>query len=201
MSMQFNHRRAALALVTATALAGCYHSTEMAATWRAPEARPIRFQRPIAVFATNDETLRRTVEDEIVASVPRAEPSYKLLKVADLGDAEIREQLAQRGFDGAIIMRVVNVEKRLAYVPGTYWYPSPYPFNGYWRSSWLAPYDPGGYVAEDQVVSIETQIYALASDQLIWAGRSETTNPSSVRKLGRSVVKHVMHALEKDGLR
>jgi hypothetical protein len=47
---------------------------------------------------------------------------------------------------------------------------------------------------------METQIYSLANDKLVWAARSETTNPSSVNKLGDSVLRHVMHELEKENL-
>jgi hypothetical protein len=197
----WQRRTAILALATAVFTSACFHTTEMAATWRAPEAQPIRFEKPIAVFVTKDGSLRRTMEDEIVAKVPHAVPSYKVLNVEDLSEKEIRGRLAERGYDGVILMQVVQVENRTTYVPGAYWYSSPYSFNGNWYSSWQSPYDPGGYYAEDKVVSIETQIYSLANDQLIWAGRSETTNPQSVRKLGHSVVKHVMHSLDKEQLR
>ena len=189
------------AIVTAVVTLGCYHSTQMAATWRAPEAQPLQFQKPIAVFVTKDGALRRTIEDEIVAKVPRAIQSYQVLNVEDLDSKEIRARLAERGFDGAILMQVVRVDQVPSYVPGAYWYASPYSFNGNWYDSWRSPYDPGGYYTEDTVVSIETQIYSLANDNLIWAGRSETTNPRSVRKLGHSVVKHVLRSLEKDQLR
>ena len=52
----------------------------------------------------------------------------------------------------------------------------------------------------DRIVAIETQVYSLPNDRLVWAARSETTNPRSVTKLTDSVIKHVMNALQKDGL-
>jgi hypothetical protein len=55
-------------------------------------------------------------------------------------------------------------------------------------------------VTQDRVVSIETQIYSLKNDKLLWAARSETTNPRSVSRLGDSVIRHVIKALHKDGL-
>ena len=44
---------------------------------------------------------------------------------------------------------------------------------------------------------METQIYALATDKLVDAARSETTNPRSVNKLIDSVLRHVMEELQK----
>jgi hypothetical protein len=191
-------------VVTSTALsAACYHSTELAATWHEPNPKPLHFRKTIAVFVTKSETFRRTMEDKLAAEFPNTVASYKVLKATDVSDgsdgAKIRQQLAREGFDGAIIMRVVNVDQRLTYTPGTYWYGPPYySFAGYWGTAWGYPYDPG-YVNEDVIVSIETQIYSLQNDKLIWAGRSETTNPRSVNRLGDSVIKHVKQKLEKQG--
>jgi hypothetical protein len=98
------------------------------------------------------------------------------------------------------MMRVVDVEDRVTYTAGSYWYGAApyYSFAGYWRNAWGYPYDPG--FVTDRVVSIETQIYSLTNDKLLWAARSETTNPKSVNKLGDSVIKHVVKELRKEGL-
>ncbi len=192
---------AAAAVAAAVALTGCYHSTQMAATWADPSAHSLRFQHPIAVFVTTSETMRRSVEDRMASKFSNATPSYRVLTTVDsTNGAQVRQQLAGMGFDGAIIMRVVAVTDKLAYVPGSYWYGGPYySFAGYWGTAWGYPYDPG-YVTQNQIVSMETQIYALAADKLVYAARSETTNPSSVNKLIDSVLRHVMEELQKENV-
>jgi hypothetical protein len=194
-------RYTAAAFAAAVSLAGCYHSTQMAATWHDPSARSLRFQHPITVFVTTSETMRRSVEDRMASKFQNATPSYRVLTTIDsTNGAQVRQQLAGMGFDGAIIMRVVDVTDKLTYVPGSYWYGGPYTsFAGYWGTAWGYPYDPG-YVAQDRIVSMETQIYALASDKLVYAARSETTNPRSVNKLVDSVLRHVMEELEKENV-
>jgi hypothetical protein len=119
----------------------------------------------------------------------------------DIGDGtKVLHQLDEAGYDGAIIMDVVNVANVVSYTPGTYWYGPPYySFAGYWGTAWGYPYDPG-YISTNVVVSIETQIYNLRTDKLIWAARSETTDPKSVGKLGDSVLRHVMRELQKEGM-
>ena len=57
----------AASLVACMSLAACYHSTQLAGTWRDPNAGPIHFAHPIAVFATTSETFRRMMEDKIAA--------------------------------------------------------------------------------------------------------------------------------------
>ena len=51
---------------------------------------------------------------------------------------------------------------------GDYWYPY----------AWDT-----GYLQTDTTVQIETIVYALKGEVLIWSGVSESTNPGSVRKL------------------
>ena len=183
------------------ALSGCYHSTRLAATWRDPAAGPIRFRQPVVVFVSKDAVFRRTMEDNLASHFPNAVQSYRILSDNEMTDGtRVLRLLDQKGYDGAIVMDVVNVTNVVNYTPGTYWYGPPYySFAGYWGTAWGYPYDPG-YVSSNTVVSIETQIYSLKSDKLIWAARSETTDPRSVGKLGDSVMRHVMQELRKEGL-
>lgn len=187
------------ALSAPLVLSGC-HSTQLAATWHDPAARPINFHKNVAVFVSKDEATRRYVEDKIAAKFPNTVPSYSILPAGDsIGRQEIAARLKDAGYDGAFIMRVVDVTVTPTYSPGTYWYGTPYGFAGYWGMAWAYPYDPA-YVAVDQVVSVETQIYSLQNDKLIFAARSETTNPASVRKLTDSVLRHISDRLRRDGL-
>jgi hypothetical protein len=188
-------------LLLAPVLAACYHKTELAATWRDPTSPPLHFQHGVAVFATNDVALRRSVEDKLASQFPNMTPSYRALPTIDSATTGANAAIALRGsgFDGAIIMRVTDVAMQPNYVPGAYWYDRPYGFAGYWGASWATPYDPG-YIVADKIVTIETQIYSLANDKLIFAARSETTNPKDAKALTDSVIRHIRQQLRKDGL-
>jgi len=193
-----------LNLTTALPLAfvlvsGCWRRTEMAAVWHEPGSAVLNFNRTVAVFATTDEAMRRSVEDELAMKFPNSVPSYRLVpRAADVDKEQILPQMRSAGFDGAIVMRVTNVSERLTYQPGTYW-GSPYGFGGYWGSAWAYPYNPG-YVSTTQIVTVETNIYNLKSDRLVFAARSETSDPSSVGKLIRSVMRHINEELKKSGM-
>jgi hypothetical protein len=198
--MRTSHTRHLIAFAAlAGGLAGC-HSTHLAATWRDPTAAPVHFNRTVVAFATTDETLRRVVEDKMATKIANAVPSYRLEASGKSADtAAIRRRFADQGFDSAVIMRVADVTAGTVYANNTYWYGQRYGFGYSWGSAWGYPYDPGYYYG-DRIVTIETQVYSLADDRLVWAGRSETTNPKSVGKLTDSVIKHVLKALHNDGV-
>lgn len=197
--MQTRSMMAITAAATLALASGC-HSTQLAATWAEPNAGPVAFHKTVAVFVTKDEALRRSVEDKIAASFPNGIASYRVIPNIENADkSAILDQLRGTGFDGAVMMRVVDVTTAPAYVAGNYWYASPYTFSGYWGAAWAYPYDPG-YFAADQIVSVETQVYSLSQDKLIYAARSETTNPASAKKLTDSVIRHVRENMKKRGL-
>jgi hypothetical protein len=85
--------------------------------------------------------------------------------------------------EGAVIMRVVSKDQELNYSPGTSWYGA-YPqygsFGGYWGYGWGMAYDPG-YLRTDTIVMVETLVYSLVQDKLLWAGQSKTTNPTNIK--------------------
>jgi hypothetical protein len=178
--------------------AGCWRRTEIVATWHEPGSGRLNFNRTVAVFATTDESMRRSVEDELVMKFPNATPSYRVVpKAADVDKESILQHMRDAGFDGAVVMRVTEVKDKVTYYPGTYWGPG-YGFGGYWGSSWAYPYNPG-YVNTTQIVTVETNIYSLRDDKLVFATRSETSDPSSVGKLIRSVMRHINEELKKNG--
>ena len=177
-------------------LTGC-NRTQLAAIWNDPTARRPAFHRTVAVFATTDEMLRRTVEDRLASRFPNAVPSYRVLPGSSSADhTNIVRALSDSGFDGAIVMRLIAVNEKVTYAPGTYWYASPYTFSGYWNMAWASPYDPG-YASVSTIYTAETEIYDVQSEKLVFGARSETTDPATVPKLVDSIMRHINAELEK----
>jgi hypothetical protein len=52
----------------------------------------------------------------------------------------------------------------------------------------------------DTIVSIETNVYSVTEDKLLWSGLSETFNPANTVQLVTDVAKAVRGALQKQGL-
>jgi hypothetical protein len=72
-------------------------------------------------------------------------------------------------------------------------------YYGFYQYSW-------GYIHwpvitnENVQFTLETRLYDIKSESLLWAGESQLTNPETTGKAIGQVVKGVMQALEKNGL-
>ena len=182
------------------ALAAC-ESTRITSSWRDPEAGPARFEKVAALALMPSESGRREAEDEMVKRIRRATavPGYSLFEPKELEDHEaVKGKLRASGFDGVVVLRLVKAEKEYSWSPGDY-PASYYSFSSYYRMARPATYDPG-YLQSTTVVRVETNIYSLANDKLVWACLSETTEPDGASGLVASVASAVADELESEGL-
>jgi len=147
-----------------------------------------------------DEGVRRKAEDRMAERIPGAMASYKVLSSEDLRNREqAKAKVREQGFDGAIVMRLAGVDRSTTYVPGqAYVVPTGYgSMWGYWGYGWGTMYQPG-YVEQNTVVEIETNLYSIAEDKLIWAGRSQTYDPQSAAQVIQEVVDATLAKMKHD---
>jgi hypothetical protein len=183
-------------------------STKFVSTWKNPAFGLVDMDgKKIAAFIVSaDDSMRLGPEETLAAEMRRrgidCVAGYTVLPGELAKDQEqAKEFLARAGITGAVMMRVVSREKETRSAPGTAWYSAGYypSFWGYWNYGWTAVYAPG-YTRSDTIVSIETLVYSIERDQLVWAGMSETTNPRDVRKLARQLVDAAGKEMRKAGL-
>ncbi len=199
--------RATLAAVT-LALFACA-TTTFQSTWRSPDARPLRLsgRKVVAVFLSKDPALRRRAEDamarEISARGATGVPAYTVLSDEDIKDREgSKEKVEKLGFSGAVVMRLVGSETQYSYQPaGGVWVGPHYHhfWGGYWGWGWGSVWAPG-YLEVDKVVKVETLVYSLEQDQLVWAGVSKTLNPEAIESFIAELATAVTKQMAKDGL-
>jgi hypothetical protein len=65
---------------------------------------------------------------------------------------------------------------------------------------WAVPVADGAGVPTDTIVTIETLIYSLRQNKLVWAGRSKTTNPQDVAALVKKLSAEAAKELQRQGL-
>ncbi len=176
--------RVPTAAVLLLGLAGCTASTRFTNTWKAPDAAPLSVKSGdlvVAMVISKAETTRRSGEDALAAELQkrglRPIPSFTLIPLDEVNDREkALAAVRDSGAAAVFAMRPVAVNKEQTYVPPTYM-GGPYggwgPYYGY---GWGAAYSPG-YVVTETVVRVETLVFDLRQDKLLWAGQSETTNP------------------------
>jgi hypothetical protein len=178
--------------ILAALLAACA-STRIVDSWKDPSFDPAQFQKTLVVFQHPDPGVRRSVEDEMARDIPHAVPAYTVLSDSEVRNIDrVKERVRELGFDSAVVMRYIGVDKEVTYEPP---HPigAPYPYYMYdfwpfWAYGWTAAWEPG-YVRTDRIVKIATYIYDLRQDKLVWTSESETFNPSSLRTAVAEVVK------------
>ena len=192
-----------VALVALIGLTGC-SGTRLTDVWRDPGYTGGPF-RQVAVFVLGtDPAVRKLVEDEFARRLPistRGMGGYGIVPEAEQGDVgKARDRLRAGGFDGAMIARLVGVEGprpwsagSLQQVPVSYrtlenYYVSTYQETE--RSSDLRP----------TVVRVQMNLYAVASEALVWSAASRTFNPDETRDVAGDVAKLVVEDLQKAGI-
>ena len=179
--------------------------TKMVDSWKDPAAGPVEFKKVVVFFLNKDRTVRGIGEEEMVRQVTStaAVPSIALFPDLDRKDVDrITAQLKDRKFDGAILMRILNVDETVTVSPGIR--PAYYvSFASYYN--YLVPaldYYPGLPSKEetDRKVTVETVVYSLIENRLIWVGMSETSNPDTIRELITGNAPVVARSLRESGV-
>jgi hypothetical protein len=195
-------------ILAAVMMSACA-TTGFVSTWKAPDAAPLQVSgsKVAAVVMIRNEAARRAAEDalarEITAHGAQGVAMYTIAPEARPDNEQaVRAAVEGAGVAGAIVMRPVGKEKEVVSTPVAYGGPM---YGGYWGGyygyGWGSPYAYGATeIRTDTIVSIETLVYSLRQNKLVWAGQSKTTNPTGVDELVKETSAAVAMQLQKQGL-
>ena len=175
-------------------------------TWRASEvgAQSFAGKKVAAVVISDDESLRVSSEEALVRELAgrgvQGVAAYRLVPKEALRKAETARPFFERaGLEGVIILRPVSLERQRTYTPDMWAMPSYGTLWGYYGYGW-GSVTTGGYITDTTVLTVETLIFSIPRDRLIWAGVSETEHPESVQKVVADLVRSAAKELKKQGL-
>lgn len=205
-------RRRALLLAPLLALAfafssglGCGASTRLTAVW-VPEAAPPGGVRDVLVLGIGrTPTERRLFEDRFASALREhgvaATASYRLLPSDErLTERELREAVRSGEHDAVVLARLLAVDRETTYVPPSAGVSVGYAGGpwGYYGHGWGVTRSPG-YVKTTTIVRLETRLYGVADEALLWSAQSDTFSPSSAAETVESVTRAVVKRLVADG--
>jgi hypothetical protein len=155
---------------------------------------------------TSDEGSRRAAEDILARKLTergaQGVPSYTLIDRSAASDVErTKKELAAAGVEGVVIMRVLGEKERTRVTyNGAPWGFAPYSrFSSYWGFGWGAPYSPTEVTTTTEL-RIETLVYSLTRDELLWAGTSRTVDPGKISSLVDEVADTAAKEMTKQGV-
>jgi len=164
-------------------------------SWNAPDAAGVSFagKKVAALVMTKDQNLRISSEEQLVRELKArgidALATYRMMPQEESTSAEkARPWIERAGVEGVVALRPFSAERVRTYSPATWTTTSYSTLWGYYGYGWTSYYDPGG-VRDDTTLVVETLVYSVPRDMLLWAGVSTTTNPKEAQAFISSLVK------------
>jgi len=164
---------AALALV-----AGCATS-QLVSQQANPDYVGKHFKSVMVVAVTQDDLVRRTFEDRMVAQLAKRGtkgiPSYAVVSRGQVEEAELRQAVARSGAEGVIVTRVTRIDRSSGTVPGgTVMVGIGGGFYGYYSTVWqTVTVAPEKITGPSWTVS-ETRLFDTRNGALAWTGVMDT---------------------------
>jgi len=181
------------------------NSTKIASSWKEPDKQVDldKLNKILVVALLKNENSRYLAETEMVKFLDgKGFASFDYLKASFNKSDEnaLREKIKNDGFDGAITMRLIDVEKERNYtlsnIGPNRWNPISFP-NYYYRN-W-----PGnqadGYFLTTKTFLVEIAIFSILEDKIIWTSETKTINPAGVEQMTKEISKVLYKRMVKEG--
>ena len=181
-----------LCAVLSLLAAGCA-ATKVQQIWRDDSLGAARPAKVLVIALVRNQTARRSIESEFAkrlrAKGMTAAESFREVPAEDLGSDAAREAvlgaLQRDGADAVLVSRLIAVRREKETIPGmtiTSGFGMPMGSYGAWGgysavvASFPGPTAPTtqGYSHERKFLVMETQIFDVKSEKLVWAARTET---------------------------
>jgi len=208
MLVQNRFARISTIAVLLSVSASLVAAPKFTSVWKSPDADQVSFagKKVAALVITKDDSLRVAGEDGLVRELTgrglTAVATYTIAPKEELLSADRAKGWFERAhIEGVVAMRPVSKDKRETYTEATWIDPFYNSFWGYYGYGWssMPTYIPG-YVDVDTFVVVETTIYSIPRNKLIWAAVSETKNPKDLRAFLKDLSSAVVKELHKQGL-
>lgn len=192
-------------LLSAAALAG----PKFTSTWKAPDAAGISFagKKVAALIISDDQDLRTSGEEALVRELAaigltQGVASYRMVPREELRDPDKAKGWYERAaVEGVVAMRLVKADTRQTWTPSLWsspTYSSLWSYYGYgWSNVYV--YDPGS-TRTDTVAIVETLVFSVPQNKLLWAGVTETMNPKDAQRTIKDIVTATVKEMRKQGL-
>ncbi len=210
-----------IGIVTILVVASCATtSTKMTETWKAPDFKTKHFKKLLVLGITQDGVDRRMFEDSMAKALTnegaKSIPSYTVLpNGGKLNEATVTQVVKKYKYDGVIVTKLITVSTDIKHVPAESYvqpYQAGYPANYYDRGydGFYAPGYYNHYAVSYEIVTIpayniktntaviETNLYDIETQNLVWSGRSATINPLSASNAIPSITAAIAKKLKEE---
>ena len=196
-----NALRAALLSSVASLLVGCA-STSLQSAWYDTSYAGGPFRKILVVGVGASIADRRVFEDsfaqQLTAAGTQGIPGYQFLPDdARQNEPGWNQGIAASGCDGLLLVRVLGVDTKTqvstTMVPGPVYFG---PYGRVWGPQMVAVPE----VTQYDVADVETDLFDAKTKRVVWAGTTQTFNPTTVAKETPGFAKIIIGQLAARGL-
>ncbi len=196
-------RRLFVALFIFAATAWLAAAPKFLAVWKSPEVSRLNFamKKVAALVITDSQSLQMSGEEalarELIERNVNGTATYRIVPREELKSAEKAKAWFERmKVDGVVALRPVKRETEQQYSP-VIWSSGYYPdFWGYYGYGWTNVYAiPTG--RDSTIITVETLVYDLTRNQLVWAATSETRDPKTLQDFVKDLVNAAVKEMKK----
>jgi len=195
-------------------LVSCSPSTKISSSIKTSVEPPKQYQKIGIIAMVPKVENRATVEVALVETCiekkikaiatfgifPFAGKTQELRKTLD--EKEVKEIFKRRvneyHLDAVLIITILDKRKETQYVPGNSFSVGipvyGYNYYNYYSYAYSTVYSPGYYVTNSSYF-VESNLYDVATEKLIWTGQTKTENPESIEVESSRFAKLIINEL------
>ena len=203
--MRRSTRTGVTALAIVVSVAALSAAVRFTSTFKSLDAGAVSFagKKVAALVISNDDSLRVSGEESLVRELNargmQAVATYRIAPREELRHPETAKPWFEKAnVEGVVVVRPVSVDTE-TYTTGTWVTPNYSTLWGYYGYGWSAVYQPAS-ARTHRVVVVETTIYSVPRNQLLWAAVSETNNPGDLGGFVQDLAKAMVKEMQKQGL-
>lgn len=201
-------RLSALALVLAAALvaaSGCGSSTAVSSTWMDERHASRQLGATLVVGVARIQENGVLFEERFAAQLDQREVRAVTANSLIGAETEVTREVLEAAIEGldlrsVLVARVIDIETRRAYTPPTH--AAQHGANAalfdLTARSYSAAGVPGTY-SEQTVVVIESSVYDIATEELVWTAETESIDPDAVEEAIDELIAVLLGELTRSG--
>jgi hypothetical protein len=194
-------------------ISACGPTQKITSSWANPEPKSKGpYNKVFVIVMSENSTANYNIEDQMATTlisrgfkVVRSTDIFppKISITQDLTREQLTEAIAKRGCDAVLTLALLDSKSVESYHPGTTYAPVNYgyygSFYGYYNYYYPVVYSPG-YYSVDKTYYLETNLYSLATDELLWSVQSVAKNPKDVNSWFKNYAVMLTRHLKSKGL-
>jgi hypothetical protein len=182
-------------------------NTKITSVWMDSKKAGTSFNDILIIGIADEDHNRRLFEEQFANQLKAAgiesEVSYTLLpQGTDINPETVASAIEGRAIDAVIVTHLVGVEEETVYRQSMDYRPAYGYYNGlysYYPHVHTYVHQPGYYTTHE-VVKLETNLYEVATNELVWSAQSRSFAPDSAKEVIDELVNLVIKDLQEKGL-